>query len=98
MAASLIEGRRAASTAARDDVAPREGSIIMLVLTRKVNKELVIGDDVVVTVLSIQGNTVRLGITAPREIPVQRGELRGRTARMIEVEVELPESMRRAPG
>jgi carbon storage regulator len=66
----------------------------MLVLTRKLGTQIVIGDDVVLTILSIQGNTVRLGIAAPREVPIQRGELRERTAGMVEVEVVLPEAIR----
>jgi carbon storage regulator len=48
----------------------------MLVLTRGISQEIVIGDDVVVTIVSVQGNKVRLGITAPREVPVHRRELR----------------------
>jgi carbon storage regulator CsrA len=47
----------------------------MLVLSRKLNQEIVIGDNVKVTVLKIKGNTVRLGIEAPRNIRVIRGEL-----------------------
>ncbi len=57
----------------------------MLVLTRKLASKILIGDDVVITVLNIQGNTVRLGISAPREIPVLRGELHDRKARGTEV-------------
>ncbi len=47
----------------------------MLVLTRKADQKLVIGSDIVVTVLEIRGNRVRLGIEAPREVPVHRSEL-----------------------
>jgi carbon storage regulator CsrA len=47
----------------------------MLVLSRKSKQEIVIGDNVVITVLKIKGNTVRLGIEAPRDIHVVRGEL-----------------------
>ena len=47
----------------------------MLVLTRKQNEEIKIGDDIVVSVLKIKGNTVRLGIEAPKHIRVVRGEL-----------------------
>ncbi len=47
----------------------------MLVLTRKTDQKVVIGPDIVVTVLEIRGNRVRLGIEAPREIPVHRSEL-----------------------
>lgn len=47
----------------------------MLVLTRKQNQEIHIGDHIKITVLKVKGNTVRLGIEAPREISVLRGEL-----------------------
>jgi carbon storage regulator len=47
----------------------------MLVLTRKMDQSLVIGTNVVVTVLSTEGGRVRLGITAPRHISVRRAEL-----------------------
>lgn len=47
----------------------------MLVLSRKLNQEIVIGDNVKVTILKIKGNTVRLGIEAPRNVRVVRGEL-----------------------
>ncbi len=50
----------------------------MLVLTRKVGQTLVIDEHIQVTVLSVKGNTIRLGIEAPKEIPVQREELRTR--------------------
>jgi len=50
----------------------------MLVLTRRVGEEIVIGDDVHVTVLSIQGEKVRLGISAPPTIRVDRQEVRER--------------------
>ncbi|MEI2703022.1 MAG: carbon storage regulator CsrA [Baekduia sp.] len=47
----------------------------MLVLTRKANQSVMIGDDVEVTVLAVMGDKVRLGIQAPREIPVFRDEV-----------------------
>ena len=47
----------------------------MLVLTRKVNESIVIGDNVTVTVVEIHGNRVRLGIQAPTEVPVHRSEV-----------------------
>jgi carbon storage regulator len=48
----------------------------MLVLSRKAKERIHIGNNVVVTVLDIQGKKVRLGIEAPQEIPVLREELR----------------------
>jgi len=50
----------------------------MLILTRKLAETLRIGDDISVTVLGIQGNQVRLGINAPRSIPVHREEIYAR--------------------
>ena len=47
----------------------------MLVLSRKLNESIVINDNVVVTVLGVKGDTVRLGINAPGEIPVHRQEV-----------------------
>ena len=47
----------------------------MLVLTRKSNQSIMIGDDVEVSVLSIMGEKVRIGIQAPRTIPVFRKEV-----------------------
>lgn len=47
----------------------------MLVLTRREGETLIINDDIKVTVLSIKGNQVRIGIDAPQEIPVHREEL-----------------------
>lgn len=47
----------------------------MLILTRKVNETLMVGDDVSVTVLGIKGGQIRLGINAPREIAVHRQEV-----------------------
>ena len=47
----------------------------MLVLTRKIGERIVIDDRITVTVLEVQGNRIRLGIEAPKEIPVMREEL-----------------------
>ena len=47
----------------------------MLILTRKVNETLMVGDDVSVTVLGIKGGQIRIGINAPRDIGVHRQEV-----------------------
>jgi len=47
----------------------------MLILTRRVNEALKIGDEVSITVLEIKGNQVRLGVNAPRDISVHREEI-----------------------
>lgn len=47
----------------------------MLILTRRVGETLVIGDDVLVTVLGIKGNQVRIGVSAPQEVSVHREEI-----------------------
>ena len=47
----------------------------MLVLSRRVGERLVIGDDIVVTVIEVRSDGVRLGIDAPREVRVHRAEV-----------------------
>jgi len=47
----------------------------MLVLTRKWNQSIMIGDEIEISVLSVMGDKVRIGIQAPRSIPVYRREV-----------------------
>ncbi|MDG6882540.1 Carbon storage regulator [Phocoenobacter uteri] len=47
----------------------------MLILTRKLGESLLIGDEVEVTVLSVRGSQVKLGIKAPKEVSVHREEI-----------------------
>lgn len=47
----------------------------MLVLTRRPGESVMVGDDVVITVLEVRGDVVRLGIRAPRSVPVHREEV-----------------------
>ena len=47
----------------------------MLIITRRAGEKVMLGDDIVVEVMEIVGNTVRLGIQAPRSVPVYREEL-----------------------
>ena len=53
----------------------------MLILTRRIGETLNIGDDVQVTVLGVKGNQVRLGINAPKDVPVHREEIYERIKR-----------------
>jgi carbon storage regulator len=56
----------------------------MLVLTRKSNQSIMIGDDIEVSVLAVMGEKVRIGISAPRDVPVFRKE--------VYLEIKLDES------
>lgn len=47
----------------------------MLILTRRVGETVIIGEDVVVTVLGVKGNQVRIGVKAPRDVAVHREEI-----------------------
>jgi carbon storage regulator len=62
----------------------------MLVLTRKSNQSIMIGDDIEVSVLAIMGEKVRIGIQAPRDIPVFRKEV------YLEIQQERPDAARGA--
>lgn len=62
----------------------------MLVLTREVDQDIVIGGDVRIRVLRVNGGRVRIGIDAPRSVRVTRGELltNGATANGTDVDVD----------
>lgn len=47
----------------------------MLVLSRKKNEKIVIDENIVITIVEIRGDKVRLGIEAPREVPIHRSEV-----------------------
>ena len=55
----------------------------MLVLTRKVGEEICIGDNVVVTLVRSENGKARIGIAAPKDLPVNRREIADRIARQI---------------
>jgi len=60
-------------------VAQRKESI-MLVLSRQINEQIHIGNDIHVTVVAIRGDKVRLGIEAPKSVPILRDEILQRIA------------------
>jgi len=70
----------------------------MLVLSGKQMECVVINDKIVVTVLSVRGNTVRLGVEAPREIPVLRSELDRRQTVGLPPQSPVIHRLRTVPG
>lgn len=60
----------------------------MLVLSRKIDDEIIIDDKITVRVLRVKGNTVRLGVSAPADVNIMRGEL---PRREIEFEITTEE-------
>jgi carbon storage regulator len=59
----------------------------MLILTRRIGETLMVGDEVTVTVLGINGNQVRIGINAPKSVPVHREEIYQKILREKDVEL-----------
>lgn len=62
----------------------------MLVLTRKKGQDVFVGDDVRVRVVRVRGNTVALAIEAPREVVVDRGEVRERKLARHPIKSKMP--------
>lgn len=64
----------------------------MLVLSRKIGETIVIGEDISITVLAFRGNGVRLGITAPKDVGVDRLEVSDKIANAARTQlvVEIP--------
>ena len=70
----------------------------MLVLTRKVKESITIGNNITVTVLEIRGNQVRVGIEAPKSIPINRTEIYESIAQENVKASKLPQDVGRLPG
>lgn len=70
-------------------LAPNRSELRMLVLSRQRGESIIIGDNIVVTVVGIRGDKVRLGIQAPHEIPVHRQEVHEAIQREAEAEATL---------
>jgi carbon storage regulator len=68
----------------------------MLVLSRKAGEQILIGGDVVVTILETRGGRVRVGVTAPKTTPVHREEVQARVLSQVEFS-EFSESGGRTP-
>lgn len=62
----------------------------MLVLTRKENEQVLIGDSIVVTVVQVEHGRVRLGIKAPRGVTILRDELANSNPRIINIASDAP--------
>lgn len=60
----------------------------MLVLSRKRNESVVINDQIIVTVVEVRGDKVRLGIQAPRDVPIHRSEIMAAIQRGQAVDTE----------
>ena len=69
----------------------------MLVLARRVGEEIVIGDDIRVTVLEVRGSQVRLGIVAPKAVRVLRQEIENRPAELVDPPLMLARSRQLSP-
>ena len=86
-------GVRAGSPVGKEEGAPQ-----MLVLTRKSNQSIMIGDDIEVSVLSVMGEKVRIGIQAPQAIPVFRKEIYLEIHREAGTAVAESDARRRQPA
>lgn len=69
----------------------------MLILTRRISESLQIGDNIKLTVLSIRGNQVQIGVEAPAEIPVHREEVYERIQRERNAAHQTPGLVKTAP-
>ncbi len=63
----------------------------MLILTRRIGETLMVGDDVIVTILGVKGNQVRIGVNAPKEVAVHREEIYQRIQKEQDGGSESPE-------
>jgi len=63
----------------------------MLVLSRKVGEKILVGDDIVVTIVRVAQGTVRVGIEAPEDLPIVRDEIKG------QLQTQTPSAKARSP-
>ena len=69
----------------------------MLILSRRTDESIVIGDEVTITILSVKGKQVRIGITAPADVSVHREEIYQRIQAGESVPGETPEAEKPEP-
>ena len=60
----------------------------MLILTRKVGESVLIGNDISITILSVRGNQVKVGVEAPKEVSVHREEIYQRIKQMKDEQLD----------
>lgn len=60
----------------------------MLILTRKVGESVLIGNDISITILSVRGNQVKLGVEAPKEVSLHREEIYQRIKQMKDEQLD----------
>jgi carbon storage regulator len=70
----------------------------MLVLSRKINQSIMIGDDVRIVVVAVDRDQVKLGIEAPRDIPVHRTEVYEEIQRSNQAAAALPATVGKVPA
>ena len=78
-------------------VSPYERIVVMLVLSRKKNESIVINNDITIVVVEIRGDKVRLGVEAPKEVPVHRREVYDAIKRNAAVQSGAPDRGRPIP-
>jgi len=75
-----------------------QGGIVMLVLSRRPNQRIVIGDNIVVTIVSVSGDRVKLGFQCPSSVPVHREEIYNRIREEMRLDAHDLCEVSAAPG
>ena len=62
----------------------------MLILTRRKNEKVMIGEDIIIEVLGINGNQVKIGFSAPQQVGIMREEIIGQPKKLKPIEMPIP--------